>query len=215
MIFIIEGNIGSGKSTLCSQLTDITFNLPHKILYEQVDEWEKNRMEDKSILHHFYSQPSRYAFTFQTYVLLQRVNHLVSTLEQNPNTILICERSHLTDLNIFAKHCYLTGKMNEIEWNTYLEAQTLISKLCPKITGIIYNKADVSVCSDRIVKRNRQGESLIQSSYLADLQQRHDSWLCDEEVSVPILTIDANVDQNSVQRQDQLHVIKDWINSFH
>jgi deoxyadenosine/deoxycytidine kinase len=216
MIFVIEGNIGSGKSTICSQL-ETKYPDQIKVLYEQVDVWEKNRMDDKSILHYFYSDPSRYSLTFQIYVLLQRVNHLVNMLETYPNCIFICERSHLTDLNIFAKHCKLNGKMNDIEWNTYLEAQKLIEKLCPKIDGIIYNKASVEVCASRIKQRNRDGEALIDTKYLEELDKRHDEWLQSQgptslsNEEIPVFTINGDVEQDSVERELQLNIILNWV----
>jgi deoxyadenosine/deoxycytidine kinase len=209
MLIVIEGNIGSGKSTLCSQLLNYKFPFPHKILFEQVEEWEKNTHENKTILEYYYDSPSRWSFTFQIYVLLQRMNHIIEMTSKFPNTVFICERSHLTDLHIFAKRYYDLGHMNQIEWNTYLEAQKCISSRCPKIDGIIYNQCDIEICEKRIKERNRNGEQQLSSSYLKELNDRHSEWLKHE--TIPILTIDGNIEKNSEVRFQQLQSITDWI----
>ena len=212
MLLVIEGNIGSGKSTLCNQLINQPFPFPHKILFEQVDEWEKNIHDGKNILEYYYSDPSRWSFTFQIYVLLQRINHIIEMTTQFPNTIFICERSHLSDLHIFAKRYYDLGFINAIEWNTYLEAQKCISSRCPKIDGIIYNQCDVSICDKRIKERNRNGEQSLSLSYLEELNDRHINWL--KEESTPILTINGNIEKDSHERKEQIQSITDWILSL-
>ena len=213
MFIIVEGNIGSGKTTLCQQLQHTKFNKPHKILLEQVDVWLTNTGEDgKSILSHYYEDPKRYSFTFQTYVLLQRINYMLDMKSKHPDTIFICERSHLTDLHIFARNCYDMGNMNQIEWNTYIETQNCLQKLCPSIDGIIYNKADVEVCYNRINQRARKGESNISKDYLSSLENRHEEWFKLE--TVPILTLNGNIDVSDSERENQLNKIVDWINKM-
>ena len=68
-IFSIEGNIGSGKSTIIERLKE---RYPQFIyLPEPVDEW--NKIKDNSgvtILEKFYNDKKRYSFSFQMMVSL-------------------------------------------------------------------------------------------------------------------------------------------------
>ena len=72
MIFTVEGNIGSGKTTLISQLKDVKFDKPHIVVFEKVDEWSKLKdNEGQDILSLFYKDKQKYSYIFQSYVYSQ------------------------------------------------------------------------------------------------------------------------------------------------
>lgn len=68
----IEGNIGSGKSTLLRFLKKRISNI--EVVPEPVAEWQSTKL-----LHLYYQQPERWAFTFQTYALFSRLKLLRDT----------------------------------------------------------------------------------------------------------------------------------------
>ena len=168
MIFTVEGNIGSGKTTLIGELKGIKFNKPHIVVFEKVDEWatlKDNQGQD--ILSLFYKDKQKYSYIFQSYVLFSRLHHLIETVKNNPNHIIICERCHLTDLYVFAKSLHDLKDLNDIEWKVYnMWHQQLRDMLDIKLTGCIFVNTSPDVCLTRLNKRNRKGENGIPLDYL-------------------------------------------------
>ena len=74
-IIFVEGNIGSGKSTFLDMVSKHVEGA--KVVYEPLDVWKAYTDENgKNILHHFYEDQKRYAYTFQTIAFLSRVERL-------------------------------------------------------------------------------------------------------------------------------------------
>ena len=99
-IFSIEGNIGSGKSTLVKILTR-TFkklvNVPIVYLPEPVSVWESiTDKNGKNIIEKYYENQEKYAFSFQMMAYITRIHQLKEILKKESNTIIICERSVFT-----------------------------------------------------------------------------------------------------------------------
>ena len=78
MKFFIEGNIGSGKSTLMEYLQTLDEYKIHKIktLKEPVDEWKQVIDKDtkKNILDYFYSDSKRWGYLFQMNAFITVLN---------------------------------------------------------------------------------------------------------------------------------------------
>jgi len=67
----IEGNIGSGKSTI---LRIIKERIPElNILEEPLNDWQSVGInKDVNLLELYYNEPSRFGFTFQIYAFMSR-----------------------------------------------------------------------------------------------------------------------------------------------
>ena len=79
----IEGNIGSGKSTLMKNLKEYYKN-NNQVLFlkEPVDEWEKIKDSNGiTILEKFYKDQDKYSFPFQMMAYISRLNVLRDTLK--------------------------------------------------------------------------------------------------------------------------------------
>ena len=112
-IYSIEGNIGSGKSTLVEELEKR--NKQIIFLREPVHIW--NKFKDKNnetILSKFYKNQKKYSFAFQLMAYISRVSQLKKIIDKNPNSIIICERCVLTDKNVFAQMLYDMDKIEKI-----------------------------------------------------------------------------------------------------
>lgn len=176
-IISIEGNIGSGKSTLVASLKDY---FPHVILLQEpVEEW--NSIKDSSgvtILEKYYNDQKRWAFSFQMMAYITRLSSIRSTLKQYPDAIIVTERSVFTDREIFAKMLFDDGKIEDIEYTIYMkwfdEFTTDI-----KIDKIIYIETTPEICEKRVMKRSRIGE-VIPLEYLQKCHDYHDKWLSNE-----------------------------------
>ena len=225
LIYSIEGNIGSGKSTLVSHLKDTLQNIvierdsnnhedvtifsdgvqPNNIdnkipiiyLQEPVDEWAD--VKDKSgepILTKFYKDQEKYAFSFQMMAYISRTALLRKTIRENPHSIIICERSVFTDHNVFAKMLHDDEKIEEVDYIIYKKWFDEFIKDTP-ISCSFYLQVTPENCHKRVAKRAREGE-VIPIEYLQKCGEYHDNWLCDTENTngSSSVIIDGNTDNS-------------------
>ena len=200
-IITIEGNIGSGKSTIVSSLKQFSKS-KFIFLQEPVDEWssicDKN---GESILSHFYRDSKTYSFQFQMMAYISRLNLLRSVIKENPNAVIITERCLYTDKFVFAKMLYDKGNMSDIEYTIYNKwFSSFIKDIEP--TGIIYIKTSPETCYERIVKRNRTGES-IPLEYLQSCHDYHEKWLT--KPTIPLIVYDGNFEMDDTNILDIIY----------
>jgi len=193
-LFSIEGNIGSGKSSLVKILKNKLKDIKNtRVIYlpEPVEVWESITDKDgKNAIEKYYENPEKYAFSFQMMAYISRIHQLRETLKDNTNVIIICERSVFTDKEIFAKMLYDDKKIDDIEYKIYCKWFYEFVKDIP-VAGLIYVKTDPEICHNRVVKRKRKGE-IIPLSYLQNCHKYHEDWLNNE--NLPILSLNGNCD---------------------
>ena len=163
-VISIEGNIGSGKSTLLSHLKQtLTLENGQQVMFlqEPVDEWENIKDEEgNTMIQKFYANQEKYSFAFQMMAYISRLSLLKKSIEENPDVIILTERSLFTDKFVFAKMLYDSKKIESVEYQIYLRWFDTFAKDFP-IAGTIYVKTDPEMCHSRIAKRSRDGESTI------------------------------------------------------
>lgn len=181
-IISIEGNIGTGKSTILANLKiHMDYVMPNnKILFlkEPVDIWESIKDENgHTILEKFYKDQKRYAFTFQVMAYISRLSLLKRAIKENPDCeIIIIERSLIADKNIFMQMLYDDGQVEMMEYEIYNRWYIEFIEEY-RVNSIIYLDSSPEICSERINKRNRNGEEGIPMSYLKKCDDYHKSWL--------------------------------------
>jgi deoxyadenosine/deoxycytidine kinase len=192
--YIIEGNIGSGKSTIL-KLLEVSHNV--EVIQEPVDMWLNIKDDNnKNLLEHFYSDMDRYSYMFQTMVFKTRIQSLE---KEQISPFRFSERSIWTDRFVFGKMCLEDNKMNSIESSCYkFWFEWLEEKFKPKPDGIIYIKCSPEKCLERISQRGRNEENKIPIEYLNKLNVYHDEWF-DNWKETPLLVIDNNEDNNWVE----------------
>jgi deoxyadenosine/deoxycytidine kinase len=220
----IEGNIGSGKSTLLANLREHYKNNDNVIfLKEPVDEWAKIKdINGTTILEKFYADQEKYSFSFQMMAYVSRIKVLRDTLKEKQKEnqakkhyIIITERSLYTDKMVFAKMLYDTGKIEDVNYQIYLNWFDTFSGEFP-VHKVIYVKAAPEKCYARIAKRSREGEENIPLEYLTACSLYHDNMLdkstdscvCDEQ-----LILDGNIDiyENKTQVNEWIQEIEQYI----
>lgn len=207
MIISVEGNIGAGKSTMLKILKDkYHFNSSNVIfLQEPLEEWlNLTDASNKNILEYFYEKSDRWSYSFQMHAFITRAKKIME--QNNHDTIIIVERSVLTDRNVFAKLLYRDGKINEIEWKLYNEWYSwLISDICRNITPdiYIYLKCSPETAFKRIQQRGRSEENTITYDYIEAVNKMHDDWLGKEENN-SVITIDVEYDISDMEYHDQI-----------
>lgn len=174
IIISIDGNIGSGKSTIIKLLKKKFGNKVY-IAAEPVDKWVsiKDSVSDKNLLELFYEDKKRWSYTFQNYAYITRIMNLTNAINSGAE-IIITERSVETDREIFAKMLLDDKDMSNMEMEMY---KTWFNRFNINIDAIVYLKTSVNNCLSRIEKRNRNGEDKIPNEYINSLNKRHDEWL--------------------------------------
>lgn len=209
-IYSIEGNIGSGKSTLVKMMKEQTKSDNVIFVQEPVDIWNTIKDDNnETILEKYYKDQEKYAFSFQIMAYISRISILRKTIKKHPNAIIITERSVLTDRNVFAKMLYYDKKIEEVNHKIYLQWFDEFIEELP-VTGIIYVKAAVNVCFERINKRNRKGE-LIPIEYLRNCDKYHNDWL-DNEKNIMVLNADKDKEYTAENYNEWIIAIKKFIN---
>jgi deoxyadenosine/deoxycytidine kinase len=120
-IFSIEGNIGSGKSTLVNKLKNVQIDDNELfLLQEPVSMWESIKdPEGVSILSKFYADKEKYAFPFQMMAFISRLKEISECIKLFPNDIIITERSVFTDCYVFAKMLHDDGLIDSVCYQIY------------------------------------------------------------------------------------------------
>ena len=214
-IISIEGNIGSGKSTLLANLREhFKDNVNIVFLKEPVDEWAK--IKDKNgitILEKFYADQEKYSFPFQMMAYVSRIKELRNTVkEQKKNSsnpfVIITERSLYTDKMVFAKMLFDTGKIEDVNYQIYLNWFDTFSEEFP-VHKVVYVKTAPEKCHERIVKRSREGEDNIPLSYLKSCSFYHDNML-DKNLTTCVCETQLVLDGN-VNIYKNTHQVDRWI----
>ena len=174
-IFIVEGNIGSGKSTFLTRVKQILGD-EVQIIYEPLEEWQKITDENgKNILDYFYTDMERFCYAFQSMAFITRYQKTL-TIDTTKKYVFI-ERSIFSDKKIFAENCHKNKIMTEIEWNIYQEWFNSMSKLINFPFQFIYLRCQPETSYQRLKFRNRDEEKEVPLEYLRELHQRHEDWL--------------------------------------
>jgi deoxyadenosine/deoxycytidine kinase len=215
-IISIDGNIGSGKSTLMENLK--TYFISNKniiFLKEPVDEWETITDENGvTILEKFYGDSTKYGFSFQIMAYISRLDVIRKEIKKNPNAIFISERSLFTDKLVFAKMLFDSGNIELVNYKIYLKWFDTFAEDFP-ISKVIYVNTDPEICHMRIEKRSRTGESNIPLEYLQNCHKYHNNMLdvnSSDCVCKNQLVLNGNVDM--YENKEQINEWIEKINTF-
>ena len=182
-IFTIEGNIGSGKSTLIRLLQKKYDDIV--CILEPVDQWGKIKdQKGESILSKFYKDQKKYSFSFQMMAYISRLASIKRVIEKNDkkSLMIVTERSVYTDKEVFAKMLYDDDKIEDVNYKIYLQWFDEFIKDIP-LAGIIYLKTSPEISLKRIIKRSRKGE-IIPLEYLEKCHKYHEEWLKNKKILI-------------------------------
>jgi deoxyadenosine/deoxycytidine kinase len=214
-MYILEGNIGAGKSTFLRLAAE---HLPDiQTVLEPVNNWQHS-VYGQSLLTNFYEQPQRWAYTLELLTLICRVQeHLKEQIMATPKII---ERSIYSGYYCFAYNSYSQGFMNEMEWQIYDQwFSLLVPNKCLPPRGFIYLRASPEIAYERIRKRNRHAEKTLSFAYLKQIHKRHETFLIKKEgilphlKRVPLLVLNCNeeFENNPAQLHRHLHTIQSFL----
>jgi deoxyadenosine/deoxycytidine kinase len=216
-LFIVEGNIGAGKSTFLKIIQKF-FNV--HLIHEPLNKWQKVGGTE-NLLEKFYADSPRWAYTLQTYAFVSRIVAQQESAHTHQHLTHILERSVFSDRYCFAKNCFESGMMTALEWKLYQEwFSWLVEQYVAKPAGFIYLRTDPNVCFKRLHIRARHEEAIVPLEYLINLHTKHEDWLIAKEgvahslLDVPVLIIpcDQEFEHDEQQQINHMQAIADFIN---
>ena len=210
MIYSIEGNIGSGKSTLIKYLNEYLDPELFVFIQEPIEDWKQivDPETKQNKIEQFYGDMKTHAFSFQMMAYISRLVKIKEALKKYPNKHIIVERSLYTDKNVFAKMLYEDKLIGETDYQIYNQWFSHFIEELPPI-HYVYLQTNPEIALKRIRKRNRSGEESITIEYIQRCHQKHKEWLLMEPSKH--LIINGNRERNT--KEDYTHIM-DMIKKF-
>jgi len=193
---VIDAVVGAGKTSYMEVLSK-EMKIP--CFEEPVD--------DNPLLDKFYHNRKRYAFPLQVYFLNRRFEMLKQAAQLGKPTLM--DRSIYGDM-IFANLLYKEGNMEKDEYLLYRDLLTnMLDHIeAPKL--MIYLKIDTDSAIERIRKRGRDYEQIVERDYWERLNKEYEDYFSEYNLS-PLLVIDAakyDIVENPKDRMEVLQIIQ-------
>jgi deoxyguanosine kinase len=172
----IEGNIGAGKTTLATRMSQ-QFN--SRLILEQ--------FEDNSFLPKFYEDPSRYAFPLE-------LSFLADRFQQLKNKLAVQDMFHpvtIADYFILKSLIFAKKTLNGEEFTLYTRLFSIIENALPKPDLLVYLYLDISRLQSNIRTRGRVYEQKIEDTYLQRIQEGYLDYIKQQQ-GLRVLLIDTN-----------------------
>jgi len=174
----IEGNIGSGKTTLATMLAN---EMDARLVLEQ--------FADNPFLPKFYSDPEKHAFPLELFFMAERYHQLKNLKEQDLFKPQIVSDYFFVKSKLFAQN---NLKKDEMQLFNRLFDIMLSSLSKPDL--LVYLYSDVVRLQQNIKNRGRDFEQNISGEYLQNIQDKYLDFLR-KQSDFPVLLLDVtNVD---------------------
>jgi deoxyguanosine kinase len=151
----IEGNIGSGKTSLAKK---IARDYDARLILE--------RFEDNSFLPKFYKDPGKYAFPLEMSFLADRFQQLKSEITTHD----LFKSLTIADYFIDKSLIFARKTLQHDEYLLYSRLFEIIIESLPKPDLIIFLFTTIEQVQQNIRKRGREYEKEITNSYLEKIQ---------------------------------------------
>lgn len=172
---VVEGPIGVGKTSLAQRLAD---EFGSSLLLEHV--------EDNPFLERFYQNPREAALSTQLYFLLRRTKQLQEFKQTD-----IFSPVRVADFLIEKDRLFAQVTLNASEYELYEQVYSHLTIDAPTPDLVVYLQAPVEVLIQRIRKRGRGYERLIEAVYLEQLNDAYAKFFYDYE-DAPCLIVNAS-----------------------
>lgn len=170
----IEGNIGSGKTSLCELLAQ---RHRAQVLLEEFD--------DNPFLPFFYENPERFAFTVELFFMAERHKQLSNLTFQHD---LFYEFT-IADYSFWKTLIFARKNLEEKEYKLFQRLFHTINASSPNPDLLVYLHRSPQKLLDQIRKRERGYEQNITSQYLQTIQDSYFDFFYSQP-SYPILVLD-------------------------
>jgi len=184
----IEGNIGSGKTTLSTLLAS---HYNARLLLEE--------FKDNPFLAHFYEDRARYAFPLELSFLADRYQQLKTVLQTQD----LFSEHIISDYVYFKTKLFAKLNLNDDEFELFSRMAEILKLNISEPDLLIYIHASIPKLLDNIDKRGRAFEKNFDAQYLQMLTEAYHNYIQHEDI--PVLYIDTtDVDIRDAFYLDQI-----------
>jgi len=187
----IEGNIGSGKTSLATRISQ---DFAGKLMLE--------RYADNPFLPKFYDDQHRYAFPLELSFLADRYQQFSDDVGQ----LSLFSDFMISDYDIYKSLIFSKITLTEDEFQLYQKFFNIIYKEAVKPDLYVYLYQNTHRLLDNIRKRGRSYEQKIQSDYLEKIHQGYVDFIKFKDKS-KVLIIDVSEMDFVNNRKDYLAII--------
>ena len=193
----IEGNIGSGKTTLAGMLA-ADYNV--RLILE--------KFADNPFLPKFYKEPEKNAFPLELFFMAERYHQLKSNKEQD-----LFQPQKISDYFFIKSKLFAQNNLQDDEWQLFNRFFEIIFSSLPKPDLVVYLYSSIERLQKNIIKRGRDFERNISDKYLENIQKNYLDYLRKQHY-FPVLMLDvSHVD--FVKQKDVYDSIKEAINKYY
>jgi deoxyguanosine kinase len=193
---VVEGPIGSGKTTLARMLAE---KFSTQLLTEKA--------EENPFLARFYDDPKRYALQTQIFFLFQRARQIADISQIDMFSQPITADFFLEKDPLFARL-----NLNDEEYALYHQIFQHLQLESPKPDLVIYLQTPVSALTERIAERNIKYENNIPPEYLERLATAYSEYFHTYDAA-PVLIVN-NEKLNIIKDEAALNLLVDRIDQF-
>ena len=170
---VIEGNIGSGKTTLAHLLAD---HYQGRVMLEQ--------FSDNPFLPMFYKDRARYAFSLELSFLAERYQQQQESL-LNRN---LFQEIVIADYIWEKSELFARANLNEAEYSLFQRMAGIMKTNLPKPDLLIYLHTPIKKLQRQIKMRGRPYEQEIGDDYLQTIEDAYARFL--QQTDLPVLQVD-------------------------
>jgi len=186
-----EGNIGAGKSTLATKISE-DFNA--KTIFE--------RFADNPFLPKFYEDQNRYAFPLEMSFLADRYQQLSDDLAQFD----LFKDFVVADYHVFKSLIFAKITLTDDEYRLYRTLFEIVYKEMPKPDLYVYLYQNSERLLENIKKRGRSYEQNIEASYLDKINAGYLDYI-KSQTDLNILIIDVSNRDFVKNQADYLYIL--------
>lgn len=173
---VIEGNIGSGKTTLAQMISE---KFQAKLVLEQ--------FADNPFLPKFYENQEQYSFPLEMAFLAERYNQLNRELSHFD----LFSAFTISDYYFMKSLIFAQNTLQADEYNLYRQFFSIIYEKMPKPDLYVYLHKETDLLLKNIAIRGRSYETYITREYLEKIAQGYFGYFR-QQTDFPILIIDTN-----------------------
>jgi len=169
---VVEGPIGSGKTTLVNRLAD---QYPVNLLLENA--------EANPFLPRFYQDAQRYAFPTQIFFLFQRAEQIRDLMQRD-----MFHHAIIADFFLEKDPLFARLNLDDEEFSLYRQMYQHLQLQIPKPDLVIYLQTPVDALVERVNQRKIRYEQDIPKEYLQRLADAYSEYFHQYDAS-PILIV--------------------------
>ncbi|MES2502185.1 MAG: deoxynucleoside kinase [Pseudomonadota bacterium] len=190
---VVEGPIGSGKTTLARLLAD-------KFSVQLLSE----KAEDNPFLSRFYQDAQRYALPTQLFFLFQRSRQIADMTQRD-----MFSAPTIADFFLEKDPLFARLNLDDEEYALYHQIYTHLQLKSPKPDLVIYLQTPIDELAERIEERNISYEQEIPREYIERLADAYSEFFHTYDTS-PVLIVN-NEKLNIIKDESALNLLVDRI----